>query len=79
MKGITSDATNANIFTLETVKKMVLNKETLQSAPRHQFTTNEETLNIETRVISKTVRGTVDSKRCIVKQFDTVPVGFVGS
>ena len=79
MKGVTLDARNSNIFTVEAIKKMVLNKETLQSAPRHQFTTNEDALNIETRMISRTVRGTVDSKRCIVDRFDTVPFGWGGS
>ena len=61
------------------MKQLVLNKETLQSAPRHQFITNEETLNIETRMISRTVRGTVDSKRSIVGEFDTVPFGWGGN
>ena len=74
MKGITLDATNANIFTFNAVKQMVLNSEKLQSAPRHQFI-NEETLDVETRMISRTVRGTVDSKRCIVGDYDTVPFG----
>ena len=58
---------------------MVLDKETLQSAPRRQFITNEETMGVETRMISRAVRGTVDSKRCIVGEYDTVPFGWGGA
>ena len=77
LKGVTLDRTNGDIFTFEKLEDMVLNNEVLTSAPRHQFITNELTKNIETRMLSKNVICTVDSKRCVVNDFETAPFGWM--
>jgi hypothetical protein len=75
-KGITLDRANSNLFTFETIKNMVLNDEQIESAKRYQFTWNKQTKDVETRYVSRTVKGTLDSKRLVLDDNSTVPFGY---
>jgi hypothetical protein len=75
-KGITLDRANSNIFTFETVKDTVLEKKTLKSEERFQFRWNDKNKDVTTTYIAKTVRGTVDTKRTVLENFDTLPYGY---
>ena len=44
MKGITLDRDNANIFTFERIRDMVLKEAKLKSEKRHQFIWNKQIL-----------------------------------
>ena len=74
-KGITLDYANSNIFTFDTVKEAVLNNTTITSEKRYQFSWNTKTKDIETKYMSRTFEGTIDSKRNVLPNNDTLPFG----
>ena len=55
---------------------MVLENETLKSESRYQFTWNKTTKDIETKYVSRSASSTIDSKRIILDNYDTLPFGF---
>jgi hypothetical protein len=55
---------------------MVLNDEEIESERRYQFTWNQKSKDIETRYISRTVQSTIDSKRIVLDDNNTVPFGY---
>jgi hypothetical protein len=75
MKGITLDRANANIFTFERIRDMVLKEVKLKSEKRHQFKWNKNK-DIETRHISRTTQSTLNSKRIVLDNYDTLPFGY---
>ena len=75
MKGITLDRATSDIFTFERIKDMVLKNETLKSAERFQFIWNKDK-QIETRYITREVRNTMDSKRVVLENNYTLPIGY---
>jgi len=75
MKGITLDRATSDIFTFERIKTMVLKNEKLESAERHQFIWNKNK-EIETRQIKRVVRNTIDSKRVVLDNHYTLPIGY---
>ena len=74
-KGITLDYANSNIFTFDKVKEAVLNDTTITSEKRYQFSWNTKTKDIETKYMSRTFEGTIDSKRNVLPNNDTLPFG----
>ena len=54
----------------------VTNKLSLESEKIYQFTWNPKTKDIETRYVSRSVQSTIDSKRTILSNFDTLPFGY---
>ena len=54
----------------------VTNKLSLESEKRYQFTWNPKTKDIETRYVSRSVQSTIDSKRNMLSNFDTLPFGY---
>ena len=74
-KGITLDAANSKIFTFEKVSDIVLKRETQVSEKRFQFRWDNKTKDIETKYISRTVRATADTKRVVLDNHYTLPVG----
>ena len=75
-KGITLDRANSNIFTFDNVRKIVLENETLTSEKRYQFTWNKTTKDIETKYVSRSASSTIDSKRILLDNYDTLPMGY---
>ena len=75
-KGITLDRATSNIFTFDNFKKMVLDNGTLKSPERYSFAWNKTTKDIETKYISRTIKTTMDSKRIVLDNYDTVPFGY---
>ena len=55
---------------------MVLSNGTLKSDERYTFTWNKSTKDIETKYISRTIKNTMDSKRIVLDNYDTVPIGY---
>ena len=70
------DFQNSKIFTFDTIKNTILDKSTLKSEKRYQFTWDNKTKNIETKFIDKTIRDTLDSKRLITINYYTLPFGY---
>ena len=75
-KGITLDRANSHIFTFDNVRKIVLENETLKSERRYQFTWNKTTKDIETKYVSRSASSTIDSKRILLDNYDTLPMGY---
>jgi hypothetical protein len=74
-KGITMDTKNCKKISFEAFKGAILNGETLESEKRFMFKTiNHE---IQTKELSRQIRGTLDSKRMLISNYDSVPFGFV--
>jgi len=48
----------------------------LTSEKRHQFTWNQKTKDIETRYLSRLVQSTLDGKRTVLNNYDTLPFGY---
>ena len=61
---------------MDTFKKTILDKSTLKSEKRYQFTWDNKTKNIETKYIDKTIRDTLDSKRLLTDNYYTLPFGY---
>ena len=76
LKSITLDFQNSKIFTFDTIKNTILDKSTLKSEKRYQFTWDNKTKNIETKFIDKTIRDTLDSKRLLTDNYYTLPFGY---
>jgi len=78
-KGITLDHTSSNIFTFEAVRDIVLKDIKLESAERFQFSWDNKTKDVETKYVSRTVKPTVDTKRIVLDNYDTLPFGYQGN
>ena len=74
-KGITLDKANSSVVTFETIKDMVLNNTTIETEKRFQFRWNNETKDIETKFVPKTIRSTLMEKRDL-SNYDTLPFGY---
>ena len=74
-KGITLDKANSKIFTFEMVRDIVLNDIKVESEKRFQFGWNNKSKDIETKYVSRTVRQTVNTKREVLPNYDTLPIG----
>ena len=55
---------------------IVLENKTLESEKRYQFTWNKSTKDIETKYVSRSVKSTMDSKRIILDNYDSIPFGY---
>ena len=75
-KGITLDRPNSNVFTFDNVREIVLENKTLESEKRYQFAWNNSTKDIETKYVSRSVKSTMDSKRIILDNYDSLPFGY---
>lgn len=76
MKGITLDKNNSSLFTFDSIKKMVLTQDEIKSAERHQFLWDSKTKDVYTRQISRTVQPTMETKRIVLEDHNSVPFGF---
>ena len=54
---------------------MVLKDIKLESEKRFQFGWDNKTKDIETKYVSRTVQPTVDTKREVLPNYDTLPLG----
>jgi hypothetical protein len=75
-KGITLDRANDKKINFKTIKDMVLNNKTLDSEKRFQFKWGDQTKDITTRYISRSIKSTIKEKRNI-NGYDTLPFGYV--
>ena len=75
-KGITLDRANSNVFTFENVKNVSLKNVPLKSEERYQFTWNKTSKDIETKYLSRTVNSTINTKRILLENYDTLPFGY---
>ena len=75
-KGITLDRANDQVVNFETMKDMVLNNKELKSMERHQFKWDNQTKDIVTKYIARSIKSTVKEKRTI-DGYDTLPFGYV--
>ena len=57
------------------MKNMVLNDESITSEKRHQFTWDNNSKDIITRYIDRSVKSTISEKRNI-NGYDTLPFGY---
>ena len=58
-KGITLDRANDQVVNFETMKDMVLNNKELKSMERHQFKWDNQTKDIVTKYIARSIKSTV--------------------
>ena len=75
-KGITLDRANDQVVNFETMKDMVLNNQVLKSMERHQFKWDNQTKDIVTKHIARSITRTVKDQRTM-DGFDTLPFGYV--
>ena len=57
------------------VRDIVLNDIKVESEKRFQFGWNNKSKDIETKYVSRTVRQTVNTKREVLSNYDTLPIG----
>ena len=74
-KGITLDRANSNIFSFEHVRNITLNNLKLESAKRYQFQWTKEK-EIITKYVPRSVQSTLNCKRMVLDNFDTLPYGY---
>jgi hypothetical protein len=74
-KGITLDLANSSVVTFETMKKMVLNDTEIETEKRFQFRWDNNTKDIITVDIGKSIKSTISEKRTI-DGYDTLPFGY---
>ena len=74
-KGITLDKANSSVVTFETMKNMVLNDNTIESEERFQFRWQNDTKDIVTVNIGRSIRSTISEKRTVIG-YDTLPFGY---
>ena len=74
-KGITLDRANSSLVNFETMKDMILNDKNITSEKRYQFRWSNETKDITTAFIGKSIRSTIGEKRGI-DGYDTLPFGY---
>jgi hypothetical protein len=74
-KGITMDAANSKIITVETMRDMVLNNPSIKSEDRYTFRWDAKSKDVITQLLSRSIRSTVNSKRSI-DGYDTLPFGY---
>jgi hypothetical protein len=73
MKGVSLNASNAEIFNFNRMKQTVLNNEAAKSAPMTQFLTDKATGNVITKELTRTVSSTIKSKRVLLDDHSTLP------
>ena len=74
-KGITLDRANSSLVTFETMRDMILEDKPIQSEKRYQFRWGNETKDITTVFIGRSIRSTISEKRTI-NGYDTLPFGY---
>ena len=74
-KGITLDNANSSLVDFETMKDMILKDKNITSEKRYQFRWSNETKDITTVFIGKSIRSTIGEKRNI-NGYDTLPFGY---
>ena len=74
-KGITLDKANSSLVNFETMKDMILNDKNITSEKRYQFRWSNETKDITTVFIGKSIRSTIGEKRNI-NGYATLPFGY---
>ena len=75
-KAITLDRVNDQVVNFKTMKDMVLNNQVPKSMERHQFKWDNQTKDIVTKYIARSIKSTVKEKRTI-DGYDTLPFGYV--
>ena len=76
LKGITLDHANSLKISYEAFKKTILEKTSIESESRYQFKWDSKEKQINTIYTSRTVQSTIDSKRVINNEYDTLPIGY---
>ena len=74
-KGATLDRNNSELLDFDTYRNMVLNHEVIETSARYQFRWDNNTKDIVTKYISRSVRATIGEKRDI-DGYDTHPFGY---
>jgi len=74
-KGITLDRANCNRVTFETMRDMVLNHEPIKTMKRYQFRWDNNTKDIVTVFIDRSIKATIGEK-CTVNKYDSLPFGY---
>jgi len=77
-KGITLDRANSTKVSFETMRNMVLNHEPIKTEKRYQFRWSNDTKDIVTVFIDRSIKATIGEKR---KPFgyDSAPFGYEAS
>ena len=75
MKGITLDVANSKIGDFEKVKRMVLERETIETEASYHFFWDRDTKEIKTIEMSRKIQSTIHTKRN-VDGMDTKPYGY---
>ena len=74
-KGITLDIANSKNIHYESVKNMILKQSSLESEPRFTFKWDKKSKAVKTIYMKRAIRSTINSKRMVVDNFDTLPFG----
>ena len=74
-KGVTLDVANLTVVTFEAVRDMVLNDGIIETKERFNFRWDNNTKDVRTIYIGKSLRSTVCEKR-VIDGYDTKPFGF---
>ena len=69
------DLCNSRIVTFESMKDMILNDKSIETAKRFQFSWDGKTKDVITKFIGRSIKSTVKEKRDIVG-YDTLPFGY---
>ena len=75
MKGVTLDVANLKLVTFEAVRDMVLNDGIIETKERFNFRWDNNTKDVRTIYIGKSLRSTVSEKR-MLDGYDTKPFGY---
>ena len=76
-EGIILDVANNNIFTFENVRDIVLRDINLENEKIFMFRWNEQTKDIETQYMNRTVQPTIDTKINVLSNYTTTPFGYI--
>ena len=74
-KGITLDRANSNKVTFDTMRDMVLKHEPIKTEKRYQFRWDNNTKDVVTIFIDRSIQATIGEKRSVVG-YDSVPFGY---
>ena len=74
-KGITLDRANSNKVTFDTMRDMVLKNKPIKTEKRYQFRWDNNTKDIVTIFIDRSIQATIGEKRSVVG-YDSLPFGF---
>ena len=56
-------------------KRLIIKEHSLESEPRFTFTWDKSCKDVKTVDIKRAIRSTINSKRMVVDNFDTLPFG----